>query len=149
MNMLTMKWDTLFKLLEVFADIFTITASGIAIYIFIAKRGMISSVFKILMNYSAQLTLAELRGKLERLNDFNASDSVQNEEVVNILNDILGQLRGNKYLAMEFKDLIGKISPYAEGRKKLLEPTKRSIIGELRERLKHVSFEKYGEMAGD
>eukprot|EP01133_Synstelium_polycarpum_P004197 gene4198-4891_t len=52
-----------------FADIFTIGASAIAIYLFVFKRDAIASVFSLLLNYSYQLSLTELKEKLDRINE--------------------------------------------------------------------------------
>jgi hypothetical protein len=61
------------------SNVFTILASGIAIYIFFSKRKSISSIFDLLVNYTFQLTLSELKEKIERLNEYNAKDPEQSE----------------------------------------------------------------------
>jgi hypothetical protein len=130
------------------ANVFTITASAIAIYIFIFKRETISTVFKVLLNYSFQLTLSELKAKLERLNDLSVNDSKQVDEVINILNEIVGQIRGNKRLRVQCAEILSKLEPLAENPKKLTEPRKRSLISELRESLRHIDFENYDQLMG-
>src|SRR6266404_2237484 len=92
----------LYEAITVTAHLFGIVASGIAIYLFIAKRKALSSLFQLLVNYSYQLTLSELKEKLEKLNDYNAKDPEQYDRIVNILNDILGQIRGNNRLRIHF-----------------------------------------------
>lgn len=55
-------------LLAAAANIFTILASSLAIGIWYRNRDKISSALKLLLNFSFQLTLGELKEKLERLN---------------------------------------------------------------------------------
>ena len=141
--------DTILKTLTGFADIFTIIASGIAIYIFIAKRKVISSALRVLINFSSQITLVEMKTKLERLNDFNANDATQIEDVINILNDILGQIRGSKFLSKQFDEVIPKIVSIAEDRRRLNEPKKRALVSELRERLRNIDVAKYADLIGE
>jgi len=135
-------------IIQIIANVFTIIASGIAIYLFIFKLDTISNAFKVLLNYSYQITLSELNAKLERLNDLNANDSSHKEEIVNIFNEIVGQIRGNKKLKKEFSGIFKKLSIYAESPNKLTEPKKRSIVSELRERLRHINFKSFDEMIG-
>ena len=130
------------------ANIFTILASGIAIYLFFFKRKTISTAFKVLVNYSFQMTLSELRAKLDRLNDLNTNEPSHTEEIVNIFNEIVGQIRGNRKLSKEYTEILEKLTGYAESPKKLTEPRKRSIVSELRERLRHIDIEDLDELAG-
>ena len=78
--------DILLKISSLLSNVFTIVASAIAIYLFIFKRGAIASAFKVLLNYSSHITLTELRSKLDRLNDLNADEASDKEEIVNIFN---------------------------------------------------------------
>lgn len=138
--------DNILKALTAVANVFTIVASGLAIYLIIAKRELISSAFRVLLNYSSQLTLSEFGAKLDRLNDYTANDSEQKEEVVNILNEILGQIKGNKLLSKQFKSKLSEIKAFAECRREITEPKKRSLVSELRERLRHINVENYAEL---
>lgn len=141
--------EIVLKILAAVANVFAIVASGIAIYIFIAKRDIITSAFRVLLNYSSQITLSEFRAKLERLNDYTADDKDQKAEVINILNEILGQIKGSKLLSKQFKDNIPEIQSYAWGKRKITEPKKRSLVSELRERLRHINVENYAELMGE
>lgn len=124
-------------------------ASGIAIYIFLTKRKSISSVFNLLMNYSYQLTLSELKEKLERLNDNNADDPKQLDQIINILHEIMGQIRGNKKLNNHFSETLDRIEALVSNRRKLKEPRKRALISELRERIRHLNIESIDDLVGD
>lgn len=138
-----MKWIALFS------NIFTIVASTIAIYIFATKRKSISTVFNILINYTYQLSLSELKEKLEKLNEYNAKNSEENEKIINILNEIVGQIKGNDKLKNHFSELINEISGFASGRKKLTEAKKRSFVSELRERLRHLNVRNIDNLVGE
>ena len=131
------------------ADVLTIVASGIAIYIFIYKRETIATIVKVLMNYSSQITLSELRAKLEKLNDLHVNDSGQADEIINVLNEIVGQIKGNKKLRKLCSEILEKIEKLAENPKELTEPRKRSLVSELRENLRHIGFEDYDELIGE
>ena len=115
------------------ANIFTIVASGIAIIIFITNSNKIASALNFIVNYSNQITLTELKYKIERLNDYKATIHEQNLEIINILHEIEGQILGNKFLSVELVSQLDKISLYTTKNKTISEPKKRSLVSELRE----------------
>jgi hypothetical protein len=142
--------NALLTTLSAFADGFTIVASGLAIYIFFTKRQEIASAFRVLLNFSSQLALGELRLKLDQLNDLSANDPTDKDKVVNIFNDILGQIRGNKVLCIHCADVMPKLVSAAENRRyELTEPRKRALVSELREVLRHVDVESYRDLIGE
>jgi hypothetical protein len=145
-NIFTM--DGFLKTVSLISNVFTIATSGIAIYLFLFKRETISSAFKVLLNYSSQITLSELRAKLERLNNLNTNEPTHIDEIVNIFNEIVGQIRGNKKLRKECSVILKKLSVYAEYPEKLTEPRKRNIVSELRENLRHINIESLDELIG-
>lgn len=132
-----------------FADLLTVVASAIAIYLFVYKRGAIASVFSLLLNYSYQLSLSELKEKLERLNEYSANDVDQYETIMNILHEFLGQLRGNDKLKFILADQVVSIEAVItkSGRgKKMTEPVKRALISEVREKLRHLSVQNIDDL---
>lgn len=141
----------LFKLLsDVLADIanaFTIAASGVALYVFVKNRKKISAAVDLLLNYSFQTTLGELKEKIERLNEYNANEPDDIPEIKNILHEISGQIRGNKRLSGAIPNLARKIDRLANG-KKLPETTKRSIVSEMREELRNIQIVNIEAIAG-
>ncbi len=139
----------LYDAVTVTAHSFGIIASGIAIYLFVAKRRALASLFQLLVNYSYQLTLSELKEKLEKLNDYNARDPEQYDQIVNIFNDILGQIRGNDRLRIHFSEIVGSIEVLLSDRKKLTEPRKRVLVSELRERIRHLNVRNIDELMGE
>jgi hypothetical protein len=131
------------------SNLFTIVASSIAIYLFIVKRKSIATIFNLLVNYTYQLSLSEIKEKLEKLNDYNANNLEENEKIINILNEISGQIKGNVKLSSHFSDNIIEIDTYALGKKKLTEPKKRAIVSELRERLRHLNVRNIDSLVGE
>lgn len=128
---------------------FTIVASGIAIYIFITKRESIYSAFNLLINYSYQLSLSELKEKLEKLNDYKADDPEQYKQIINILHEIIGQIRGNDKLKDHFSEMLQKLETLLSSKRKLSEPTKRAIVSELRERIRNVNVKNFDDLVGE
>ena len=141
--------DDFLNWIALFSNIFTVVASGIAIYIFITKRESISSVFDLLINYTYQLSLSEIKEKLEKLNEYNAKDPEDNEKIINILNEIVGQIKGNEKLRAHFSELLKDIDGFALGRKKLTEAKKRAVVSELRERLRHLNVRNIDKLVGE
>lgn len=141
-----MDFATIYQITSFISAIFSGTAAGIAIYLFLFKRKSISSIFHLLLNYSFQISLTELKIKLERLNDLSVNDEKQREEVINIFNEITGQIRGNSVLIEKCEIILEKISNYAENPKGLTEPIKRNIVSELRENLRNIDIQRYNEI---
>ena len=116
---------------------FATVAAGIAIYLFVTKRAAISNAFTLVLNWSFQTTLTDLRGKLDRLNEYNANEASEIAEIKNILHEIAGQVRGNPRLQMVAPLLADRVESLATT-KRLSEPAKRSMVAEIREVLKTI-----------
>tara|TARA_Y100000034_G_scaffold135013_1_gene205317 strand:+ start:2949 stop:3383 length:435 start_codon:yes stop_codon:yes gene_type:complete len=125
------------------ASLFTISASGLAIYIYVVNKDKISTAFNLLLNYSKQLTLSELKFKIERLNDFTTNETEQKKEVINILSEIEGQIIGNKKIKSELEPQSEKIKSFLENSRTLTEPKKRSLVSELRESVRNIDISNY------
>lgn len=128
------------------ANLMTIFASGLALYIFFFNRKKISTAINFILNYSNQLTLTDLKFKIERLNDYNTNDVGQKTEVVNILHEIEGQILGNKNLKEKLKEQLEKIAIFTSNSKLLTEPKKRSIVSELKESLRNIDVSNYNDI---
>ena len=131
------------------ANIMTIIASGIAIYLYVAKRQSISNVFHLLLNYSYQITLSELRLKLDKLNDLDADNEDQCAEIINIFSDITGQIRGNTVLSDHFDEMMDRLKSFSSSKKTLTEARKRGFVSELRERIRHLDIKNIEGIAGE
>lgn len=139
-------WKPYLELLSGVANLFTIAASSLAIYIYFANRGKISAALQILLNHSFQTTLAELKEKLERLNEYNANEAKDVPEIRSILHEIAGQMKGNKRFQDAAPELATKIEGVAES-KRLTEPIRRSIVSEVREQLRNIQVNNIDSIA--
>lgn len=128
------------------ANLMTIFASGLGIYIFYFNKEKIVSAINFILNYSNQLTLTDLKFKIERLNDYNSNDAGQKIEVVNILNEIEGQILGNKNLKEKLLQQLEKIENFTANPKLLTEPKKRSLVSELKESIRNLDISNYGDI---
>lgn len=138
-------------IIGVLADLFTIGASGIAIYLFVFKRQAIASVFSLLLNYTYQLSLTELKEKLDRMNEYTANDDEENNVIMNILHEFLGQVRGNdklKLIMAEQITLIEAVITKSDRGKKITEQTKRALISEVREKIRHLNVQVIDDIIG-
>ena len=135
----------LYSILDITHKSISIFASSIAVYVFFFKADAIKAVFKVLTSYASQQTLGELRSKLDRLNNLSYNEPTHKEEIINLLSDIVGQIKGNKKLFSHCEEIIDKISNLTESPKKLTEPIKRSAISQLRELLRHYDIINYAD----
>lgn len=129
------------------ANAFTVVASGMAIYVFFVKGPELRTAFSMLLNWSFQLTLTDLKSKLERLNEYHASEPSEIDEIRNILHELAGQIRGNRRISGAAPQLAAQIEALAVS-KKLSEPRKRMIIAELRETLRNIEVNSLAEQSG-
>jgi hypothetical protein len=140
-----------FKLLvdvtSLVGNIFAILASSIAIYVFFFKGPELRSAFKLLLNWSFQLTLTDLKSKLERLNEYNANEPSEIDEIKNILHELAGQIRGNNRLSSAAPSIAGQLESLANSRR-LSEPRKRAMVSELRETLRNIEVNTLAESSG-
>jgi hypothetical protein len=125
------------------ANLLTVVASSIAIFLYFMNREKIASALSSILNYSNQLTLSELKYKIERLNDFNAGIPEQNQEVINIFHEIEGQILGNRYLKDQLDGLLLKLSLFTNKGKPITEPKKRSLVSELRESVRTLDVSNF------
>jgi len=128
------------------ANILTIFVSGIAIYVFIYNKDRITSAINLILNYSNQLTLTDIKFKIERLNDYNANDNLQKVEVINILHELQGQILGNKNLKEQLIDQLRKIESYTTTPRLFTEPRKRSLVSELKESIRTLDAANFNDI---
>ena len=70
-------------------------------------------------------------------------------KIINILNEIIGQIRGNTKLKAHFTELLSTIEVLVSDKRKLTEPRKRAVVSELRERLRHLNIKNIDNLVGD
>lgn len=130
-------WLFIQNAISFLSDLFAIVAASIAIWLFFYKSNEIKTAFNLLLNWSFQLTLTDLKSKIERLNEYSTKKPEELEEIRNILHEIAGQMKGNEQIVKSSNDLISRIEKLANS-KLLDEPRKRSIISEIREVLRNM-----------
>ncbi len=132
------------------SDVATVAASSLAIWIYVANRKKISTAIQLLLNYSFQTTLTELKEKLERLNEYKANEPDEVLEIQNILHEIAGQIRGNpKLMNMNsVTSLPADLEGLAKS-KQLTEPRKRAAVSRMREILRNVEVNSLRLERGD
>jgi hypothetical protein len=144
--------DDHFKLLtdvvSLLANILTIVTAALALWVGFKKGPALSAAMKLLVNYSYQTTLHELRDKLERLNEYNARDDGHKDQIINILHELQGQIAGNtrvkKAMPIDALDSLEKLlNP-----KSLTEPRKRALVSQIREVLKNMNIENIDDFRG-
>ena len=79
----------------------------------------------------------------------HGSADEQRESVVNIFNEIVGQIRGNANLKRNLPDYLKRVERILANEDELSEPVKRALISELRERLRHLNVESIDKMVGE
>ena len=131
------------------ANALTIIVSLLAIIIFLTKRKSIATAIKLLLNYSFRSTFSELTSKLDKLVDLRSEDPEQKKEMICLLNDIIGQVKGNKKLHVACDKLIRQFVKYAERPDRVNDPTTRSLVSQLRETLKYIDLKDFDGILGE
>ncbi len=148
-----MIWEEVVSLVSFVSNTTSSLASIIAVYLFLFKRKAIVSAFSLLLNYSHQLTLSEIKEKLELLNNFNASEPAHTDIISNIFHELLGQMRGNDRLTVLMSVQIEKLEllfDFDSGVTvtQISEAKKRALISEIREKVRHLNVRNVDELAG-
>ena len=140
--------DIIMKWVALTSNILTIVASSVAIGLIVFKGKAFSSVFSLLLNYTYQLSLSEVKEKLERLNDLNANEPTNYHKIVNIFHDLSGQIKGNSKLRAHFAEQLFAIDELVSDRRRLKEPKKRALVSEIRERLRELNIKNFDDLVG-
>ena len=135
--------------IQFITNVLTAIASGIAVYIFIFKRKVIASIFKVLLNYASQITISELRTKLEKLAEFDAAREDHFDPMMNLMNEIVGQIKGNSKLKIQCSEILEKFEFFTENPKNIItEAKKRNLISEFKENLRNIDVINIDELMG-
>lgn len=135
--MTQMTFQNVLDVVSLIANLLTTATACIALWVYFRKGKEISTAFSLLLNWSFQSTLTDLKGKLDRLNEYNANEIADHPEIRNILQELAGQVRGNRRLRTSSPDLCIRLEKFAE-RKTLAEPSKRAMVAEMREILRNI-----------
>ena len=129
--------------------IFSIIVAIIFLYLFINKRKAISSIYQVLLNFSFQMSLQELNTNIDRLNDYDADNDKDRKYVINLLNDVVGQMNGNPVLSKKCKNILETLSKFTDNPNKLTDAKKRYAVSQLRETLRNINTQNFNEIAGE
>lgn len=129
------------------ADIATVAAAALAFYLFFAKGSEIRAMLRAVANFAHQSSLGEIRQKLDLIASLRAQDD--QEEIISIFHDICGQIDGNPRLKDHFASLTERVRKLSGARRPLAEPLKRSLVSELREKLRHSDVSNIADAMGD
>jgi len=121
--------------ISVAADLFTVAASAIAIYLFFFKREEINAAFQALIGYTFRLSLRDLERRLDDLNRLNADVPSQKAEIINLLAEILGQARGNPRLGTAMDVTLQGLETLLKNPNAITQPRMRGMVSELRGRI--------------
>ena len=131
--------------INLLANVMTIVTAGLAIYIFVTNRDAIKKTFNFLLNYSFQLTLTDLKYKIEKLNEFKTTIPDQNDEIINLLHEIEGHILGSTYLKENLSVQLKKVNSINRNPSRLTEPIKRSIVSELKISVRDLDVSNFGD----
>lgn len=129
--------------------IFSIIVAIIFLYLFINKRKAISSIYQVLLNFSFQMSLQELNTNIDRLNDYDADNDKDRKYVINLLNDVVGQMKGNPVLSKKCKNILETLSKFTDNPDRLTDANKRFAVSQLRETLRNINTQNFNEIAGE
>ncbi len=129
--------------------IFSIIVAIIFLYLFINKRKAISSIYQVLLNFSFQMSLQELNTNIDRLNDYDADNDKDRKYVINLLNDVVGQMKGNPVLSKKCKNILETLSKFTDNPNKLTDAKKRFAVSQLRETLRNINTQNFNEIVGE
>lgn len=142
-------WSVLHGAIQIGADLATIAASGIAVWLFVKKGPEIGDFLKVIKNFVHQNSVAEMRIKLEQLASLHASNADNTTEISSLFLDICGQIDGNPYLSSKLSELCSRMRLANTGKRPIKEPYKRALVSELRESLRHLDVASFAETIGE
>ena len=95
------------------------------------------------------MSLQELNTNIDRLNDYDADNDKDRKYVINLLNDVVGQMKGNPVLSKKCKNILETLSKLTDNPDRLTEARKRSAVSQLRETLRNINTQNFNEIVGE
>ena len=95
------------------------------------------------------MSLQELNTNIDRLNDYDADNNKDRKQVVNLLNAVVGQMKGNPVLSTKCKNILETLSKFTDNPDGLTEANKRFAVSLLRETLRNINTKNFNEIAGE
>ncbi len=143
-------FDQLYILVTFIDSVLSIVLALSAIYILATKGKAVKKLFTLLTNYSLHKTINELHDKLNRINAYSGDDKTPSvkKEIINIFQEVRGQIDGNIFLKNEFIEDFEELKEYLNNNKKLTEADKRYLVTKLREKLETFNVKLFNDLAG-
>lgn len=132
---------------EFIANLLSIAAVLSGAYLYYTKREKISAVYNVVLGLRHQESFRELNRRLDHLDRLNIETKEQRGEAINLLAEILGQLKSNHHLATPAASVITKLTPIIEQGTKMNESAKRQVCAELREVLRGLNYEAISNLS--
>lgn len=120
-----------------FANVLTILASCLAIYIFWTNRGQISQVLKDIASWRVHASVQEVTHKIVKLKEVNIEKSPDEARI--LLSELIGQLNGVPEFRPELDGLIKKLRRLSTD-KIPVNTKKQELLSELTERMKNIQL---------
>ncbi len=142
-----MTFQTIQAGISFIANITEITVGVAAIIVAITQRKKISAALAVLLSYSLQASLADLRHWIETLHESSQDDKDKSKKFRSALAHILGKIKGNPTLSKHFGDNMMKrvrvmMTDIDEG-KQVNETDKISLYSEIKESITTLEVENH------
>lgn len=138
---------TITEWISLVANIMEILVGGVALFLAWTQREKISAAFSVLLNYSLQTSLSDLRHWIEKLQESSSEDNDVSKKFRIALAYIFGKIKGNIILNDHFGDRMLKrmklIMDDLDNSQTVNETTKISLCSEIKESLATLEVENY------
>jgi len=89
-----------------------------------------------------------MKFKIEKLNAYNSEDPTSKKEILNLFGEIIGQIKGNQIYSKPLLGFAKQLGKYLNNPSNLSEPIKRSLVTELKEKLRSLNIENLDDLIG-
>lgn len=120
-----------------FADLLTILASLVAIYVFWMNRSEIGQVLKQIAGWRVHASTHEVQHKINKLSELDSEKNLSESKI--LLSQLIGQLNGVPEFSPELNDLLMELRKLARG-KTVPNAKKQELLSELTERLRNIQL---------
>jgi len=134
-------------ILQIAADSAAVLTFFAGLLFYFTKRQKIGVLYKAIIGLRNQESFRELTRKLDHLERLNVERKEEQKEVVNLLGEVLGQLRVNPALNSVSTENQRRLNSILDGSVKATEAFKRQICSELREGLRGLSYDSIHTLA--
>ncbi len=138
---------TFIEITSFLANIIQILFGGTALFFAWTQRDKISAAFSILLGYSLQASLSDLRHWIEKLQESSVEENDPSKKFRTALAYISGKIKGNTILYEHFGDKVLKrlnvMMLDLDDEKVVTQTIKMSLCSEIKERLTTLEVKNY------